>query len=276
MTEIRSFIHNVYEGDLELVASTYPDYFEIGSGCGNLLSFGVFDTSPSGDLLFPSGIMTDGVIGGINPDNILEYNRYSWYSSQSGENPADGTTAPSYGKSGAYSWLKSPRYNNNVYEVGPLARVWMSGDHRGGISVMDRHLARYVESVKLSDTMLSWIDDLVPGADSYTAVNPTSGQGIGLTEAPRGALGHWITISNSAISNYQIITPTCWNASPMDDNGNPGPIEQALIGTHIADVNQPIEVLRIIHSFDPCTACSVHVMNPKGMEMSNFVVQPGI
>ncbi|HEY8804870.1 MAG TPA: nickel-dependent hydrogenase large subunit, partial [Clostridium sp.] len=88
------------------------------------------------------------------------------------------------------------------------------------------------------------------------------------------ALGHWVSVAASTISKYQIVTPTCWNASPMDDAGNVGPIEKALIGTHVVDTTQPVELLRIVHSFDPCTGCSVHVMSPEGVEMSNFVVQP--
>ena len=83
-----------------------------------------------------------------------------------------------------------------------------------------------------------------------------------MTEAPRGALGHWVQIANGKIARYQIVTPTCWNASPRDGNGAHGPLEKALIGTPVKDINQPIEVLRVIHSFDPCLDCAVHVMRP--------------
>ena len=86
--------------------------------------------------------------------------------------------------------------------------------------------------------------------------------GIGLTEAARGALGHWMTITAGKISNYQFITPTAWNASPMDDAGVKGPIEQALMGTPVADITQPVELLRIVHSFDPCLACAIHMVRP--------------
>ncbi len=91
---------------------------------------------------------------------------------------------------------------------------------------------------------------------------PLSAASYGLTEAPRGALGHWLQISNSKISGYQVITPTCWNASPRDGNGNRGPMEEALIGTPVENIDEPIEVLRVIHSFDPCLSCAVHVMRP--------------
>jgi hydrogenase large subunit len=113
--------------------------------------------------------------------------------------------------------------------------------------------------------MSTWLNQLSAGSTAYTAyTNPTSGSGVGLTEAPRGALGHWVSISGSKVSNYQIITPTCWNASPMDSNGNKGPMEKAIIGTPITDPTKPVEVLRVIHSFDPCLSCAVHVMRPNG------------
>ena len=85
---------------------------------------------------------------------------------------------------------------------------------------------------------------------------------MGLTEAPRGALGHWVEIANGQIANYQVITPTCWNASPRDDGDVPGPMEQALIGTPVEDPDRPIEALRVIHSFDPCLSCAVHIARP--------------
>jgi hydrogenase large subunit len=278
LDEVQSFIINVYQHDANLLAETYDDYYSIGRGYANLLSFGVFDTSTSGGLLFPAGSVANAgtSVTPLATADIREFVGHSWYSSGSGENPASGTTTPNYGKTNAYSWLKSPRYGNAAYEAGPLARVWMSGDYRRGVSVMDRQMARCVEAIKIASSMQTWLSQVTNGSGRYTAVNPVSGSGIGLTEAPRGALGHWVTVANSQISSYQIITPTCWNASPMDDSGNPGPIENALVGTKIADMNEPIELLRIVHSFDPCTSCAVHVISPKGTEMSGFVVTPGI
>jgi hydrogenase large subunit len=95
-----------------------------------------------------------------------------------------------------------------------------------------------------------------------------------LTEAPRGALGHWLQIADSKIANYQVITPTCWNASPRDATGTIGPIEQALIGTPVEDINEPVEVMRVIHSFDPCLACAVHVVRLNDATLS-FVIKGG-
>ena len=120
--------------------------------------------------------------------------------------------------------------------------------------------------------MAGWLDELEVGAPVYEySPIPSYATGMGLTEAPRGALGHWIEIRDSKISRYQVITPTNWNASPKDDNDQMGPIEQALIGTPVADPEQPIELLRVVHSFDPCLACSVHVIRPGG-DAKKFVV----
>ena len=275
LNTITTFIQTNYSSDVNKLTAAYSDYYKIGKGYGNLLSFGVFDTNASGGKLFPAGTVKKGVVGSFTETKIKEYVGHSWYSSASGANPAAETTTPSFGKSGAYSWLKAPRYDGSPYEAGSIARTWISGDYRHGISVMDRHFARYTETNKIAKNMQSWLNEIVIGKSGFTDIGtPASGSGIGLTEAPRGALGHWLKVSKSKISKYQIVTPTCWNASPMDDAGNAGPIEKALIGTHIKDNKQPVELLRIIHSFDPCTGCAVHVMSPEGIEMSNFVVQP--
>lgn len=121
--------------------------------------------------------------------------------------------------------------------------------------------------------MVGWLEELTVGDPvyEYSAI-PESASGIGLTEAPRGALGHWIDINDSKISRYQVITPTSWNASPRDDLGQRGPIEQALVGTPVADTEQPIELLRVVHSFDPCIACAVHLVTPEGRSLGNFRV----
>ena len=166
-------------------------------------------------------------------------------------------------KAGAYSWVKAPRYLNVVHEVGALARMYVNGDYTRGISALDRIAARAYETKKVADAMDGWLNQISVGASSYQyAATPASATGIGLTEAPRGALGHWITISGGTINRYQVITPTNWNASPRDDAGQLGPIEQALVGTPVANIGQPIEVLRVVHSFDPCLSCAVHMVRP--------------
>jgi len=274
LTEIRSFIDNVMVPDVLAVAGAFPQYYNIGKGCGNLLAYGVFDLNAAGTTkLLSRGRFTSNQLSTVDPAQITEYVKYSQYTAASGNlNPANGVTIPSVGKAGAYSWLKSPRYLNAVHEVGPLARMYVNGDYRNGISVADRLAARVLEAKKVADAMNGWLNQIVIGGSVYTyAATPASASGIGLTEAPRGALGHWINITNSTINRYQIITPTNWNASPKDDLEQHGPIEQALIGTPIADTSQPIEVLRVIHSFDPCLSCAVHMVRPDSRKIESTI-----
>jgi len=139
----------------------------------------------------------------------------------------------------------------------------VSGDYREGISVVDRLTARALEAKKIADAMVGWLEALRPGEPGQERFRvPETATSVGLTEAPRGALGHWMTVSKSRIAKYQVVAPTGWNASPKDDFGHNGPIEQALIGLDVADMQTPIEVMRVVHSFDPCLACSVHVARP--------------
>jgi hydrogenase large subunit len=275
LNTVRSFINNKYLPDVDLLASAYNDYFNIGRGPGNLISFGVFD-QPGGTMLFRSGRIEGGISGSVDFSRITEHVRHSYYSSTSKLNPASGVTTPSFGKSGAYSWLKSPRYDGKVYEAGPLARMRVNGDYTGGVSVMDRIRARALETKKIADAMSGWLSNVTAGTSAFTKRSPnSSGSRAGLTEAPRGALGHWLQYSDTKITRYQVVTPTSWNASPRDDNGVAGAMEQALIGTQVADPAQPVELLRIVHSFDPCTSCSVHVINPeKGIDKEFVAAHP--
>ncbi len=265
LSEIRTFIESVYLPDVLAVAGAFPQWYEIGTGCGNLLAYGVFDLNATGtSKLLARGRYTDGQLSTVEPGQITEYVKYSRYTANSGnKNPSVGVTEPVADKAGAYSWDKSPRYLGKVHEVGPLARMWVNGDYRRGISVLDRIAARAFETKKVADAMVDWLDQLVPGGPVFAANSiPATGSGIGLTEAPRGALGHWLQISASRVARYQVITPTGWNASPKDDMEQQGPIEQALMGTPVNDVNQPIELLRVVHSFDPCLSCTVHMVRP--------------
>lgn len=155
-----------------------------------------------------------------------------------------------------------------------------------GISVMDRHAARALEALKIITRMTEsggWLDQLAAygnGATGYTSWTMPSGtvRGYGAHEAPRGALAHWIEITGGKISNYQCVVPTTWNASPRDANGAPGPIEKALEGTPVSGVKSsgndvPVEALRVIQSFDPCIACTVHVVDGKGRQLSGKEVR---
>jgi hydrogenase large subunit len=297
LTELRGFIDGTYIPDVLTVKDAFPAYFGIGVGCGNLLAYGVFDLDNSGqNKLLYRGRYTDGSVAGVEPAQINEDLKYSRYDDAgSGLNPADGITEPDANKADpAYSWLKAPRYQDIVHEVGPLARMavnYLSGDATtiGLIesvlganpdisvlfSVLGRHAARALEAKLVADAMDGWLDELGAGQTAYEEVSVPRqvNVGIGLTEAPRGALGHWITTTRRGkIDRYQVITPTNWNASPKDDLDQNGPIEQALIDTPVVDMDNPIEVLRVVHSFDPCLACSVHMLRP-GKDKPEVVVQ---
>ncbi len=280
LTEIRSFIDNVYIADATTVAGLFPDYYSLGVGNGNLLAYGAFDLNSAGtSRLFASGRRTDGSAQAMDPADITERVTYSWYTPACDDlNPAAGATEPDAAKPGAYSWMKAPRYLNKAHELGPLARMWINGYYTNGVSVLDRIVARAQEAKLIADTMDGWLDQLVPGDPVYQSSSiPTTASGVGLTEAPRGALGHWMDIDSSVILRYQVVTPTNWNASPLDHLNQPGPIEAALVGTPVADMSQPIEVLRVVHSFDPCLACAVHMVRPDDRSKgSRIVIQPGI
>ncbi|MBE0584328.1 MAG: nickel-dependent hydrogenase large subunit [Desulfofustis sp.] len=267
---LSAFINSAYLPDVQALATVYADYFSIGAGSRNLMAYGVFEMDDNNnERLFSGGYTEQGATGAPQPfstNDISESVKYSWYADETANlNPADGKTLPTYPKGDAYSWLKAPRLLGQPFETGPLARMWINNDYQQGISVMDRHLARAQEAAKIAEAMSAWLDQLTPDQPTYDeAFDQHSGIGVGLTEAPRGALGHWVEIREGRISHYQVITPTCWNASPRDDQDVAGPMEQALIGTPIQNPEQPIEALRVIHSFDPCLSCAVHILSPAG------------
>jgi hydrogenase large subunit len=264
---ITDFVRSVYVPDVDVVASRYPEYNQLGRGYGNLLALGGFplDAAAQG-LFFAGGRVTDGgkEPQPVNPEAVTEQVTHSWYDNGStNRHPSHGVTVAAYPKEGAYSWLKAPRYERQPYETGPLARMMVGGLYRKGISVHDRHRARAAEALKIAEALPGWLDEIKPGEAAYSRwAVPAEAEAAGLTEAPRGALGHWLKIRQGKIAHYQVVTPTCWNGSPRDDQQKPGPMEKALVGTPVADSQQPVEVLRIIHSFDPCLACAVHLCWP--------------
>ena len=204
-----------------------------------------------------------------------------------------------------YTWLKAPRLDDKPMEVGPLARLlvgYASGreDIQAAVnsvlgtlgvgpevlfSTLGRTAARCIEAVMFTDKTLEWLDELAAniGTGDYNIHEgtlwdpetwPAEAKGYGWHEAPRGALGHWIHIKDKKIENYQAVVPSTWNAGPRDPSGQMGPYEAALIGTPIADPEKPLEILRTIHSFDPCLACGVHVLDATGREITRVAVQP--
>jgi hydrogenase large subunit len=140
-------------------------------------------------------------------------------------------------------------------------------------SVLGRHAARALEAKLVADAMVDWLMALKPNEPAIVEHEiPETGEGAGLTAAPRGAVGHWITIKDKKTERYQVVTPTAWNASPRDDKGQPGPVEQALIGTKVKDKDNPFELVRIVRAFDPCLACSVHLLDARGNRFGEFRV----
>ncbi len=354
MTEIVSVLHGIADNHLNpwktvLDANIpgisagrgpfYADGVNLGAGCEGFMSFGAFDGSTSGvnsARLYKRGVYTGattsgaGVSGDLDPMDIIEWVDSSHYDPSCSGHPLNGSTIPVL--SAGYTFHKAPRYPNDgaassVVEVGPLARMWVNGDYRAGMSyvptdhayssagrmfgdlsanpasgsplpalgtiftalgasihcgrsVMDRHRARAKEALKVAVAYEGWLLEVealldgngeTPSGLNYdgNAVDLTgTTSGIGLAEAPRGGVSHYIRQTNGKIDNYQIIAPTTWNASGEDTGSNKGPIEQALMGCPINAIKSngkdiPVEALVVVHSFDPCIACSIHMIDPK-------------
>ncbi len=281
LSELKLFIASSYLPDAVALTLSFPEYFTLGKGPGNFLAYGVFHSDADrSKTLFPSGVLVGDTLSDLDTMKIAEDVGFSRYSSSSGLHPTKGLTVPDPRKEKAYSWLKAPRYDGNVMEVGPLARIVVAmhrePDGVVGRQVRDvlamlgrgpeelvssngRHAARAIECKVVADLCSEWLEALKPdkpSANDFTI--PPTGNGVGLTEAPRGALGHWLTIADRKIGSYQCVVPTTWNCSPRDDRGNPGAVEQALVGVPVPDANNPIEAARVVRSFDPCIACAVH------------------
>ena len=285
---LNDWINGTMIPDTLAIAPFYLDAAGYGKGVGNYLSWGVFD-APDFDpkkRVLPRGAL----IGGLNPVDpdpakIKEYIDHSWYNSADGLNPAQGETKAAfdaYSTDAKYSWIKAPRYDEKPMEVGPLSRMlvaYVAGNTKvkglvdstlatlskaaGAtltptvlLSLLGRLAARNLEAAYVAGEMGTWIGELVAAVksgDSSYFVEPTTdtGEGAGLWEAPRGALGHWVSVKGGKIDRYQVITPSTWDMSPRDAKGVRGPLEEALVGAPIADVTKPLEALRIVHSFDP-------------------------
>ncbi len=280
LKRLLNFVRDIYIPDLLQVAKAFPQYLEIGAGCGNFLSFGVFRMNDADERFLRPGVLVDGTWQPLNTDRIREDVGHSRFAQTSGLHPSQGETKPEPAKNDAYSWIKAPRYEGNAMEVGPLARVltnyhdpnsdWVKKEVDGVlrsidvpaerlVSVLGRHLARRLEALWIGRQAFRWLDEIeIDGDPAQDFTIPASAEGVGLTEAPRGALGHWLAIKDHKISRYQCVVPTTWNCSPRDDQNLPGPVEQALEGARVSKPLQPIEVGRIVRSFDPCLACAVH------------------
>ncbi len=296
--ETQEFIKNVYIPDLLAVASFYKDWGAIG-GTTNFLAWGEFpetDKEPE-SLYMPRGVIMKRNLAGVamaDQAKVTEDVTRGWYEAGKPRHPYEGETKPlkedpKYQPGdGKYSWFKAPRYDGEPCEVGPLARVLVAYakgqkeikpvvdhvlktlgvDANALFSTLGRTAARGIETLVIGERIQTWIMELVENLKSGDTQTyqpyemPESGMGVGLNDVPRGSLAHWIKIENKKIKNYQYVVPSTWNLCPRDAKGKPGPVEESLIGTPVADPKRPLEVLRTVHSFDPCIACGVHVIDP--------------
>jgi len=285
-TKVRDWITNTMIPDTLAIAPFYIDAATYGKGVGNHLAWGVFDDEsmdPKKRAL-PRGVIMGGQLSVLeaDPTKIMEYVDHSWFTSDSGNlNPAKGVTKmeyKDYNVDDKYSWVKAPRYDGKPMEVGPLSRMLVgyvsgvpeikelvdstlaalgvAGKPEVLLSLLGRVAARNLEAKYIADKALGWVNDLVAaikGGDSkfFETSDATDGEGVGLWEAPRGALGHWVTVKGGKIDRYQVIAPSTWDMSPRDKDGQRGPLEEALVGAPVEDPTKPLEALRIVHSFDP-------------------------
>lgn len=247
-------------GDLALFLEAAFDLGleRVGRGTDRFLSYGAYEH-------FPAGIWDAGPAA-LDPAAILEDLSSAWMAGETLA-PAQGISEPLLDKPGAYSWCKAPRYNGQVMETGALARQMVAGHPllrelvaACGGSVLARVLARLLELALVAPRMEAWARQLVPGqAWCDHGKLPEEGSAMGLVEAARGALGHWVSVRHGRIQNYQIIAPTTWNFSPRDAAGVPGALEQALAGMAVdPDDPMPVAVQHVVRSFDPCMVCTVH------------------
>jgi Ni,Fe-hydrogenase I large subunit len=320
----KTFVDQVLIPDVLAIAGFYPEWFSLGEGPGNYLTYGGFPKGSINDpksYFLPRGLILHSdlsTVHPVDPGKVAEYVTHSWYEYSDGDQvakaPAVGETKPKYTGpkppyeflevDKKYSWLKAPRYDDQVVEVGPLARMLVAyaSGHEEIKKMVDSVLAKFkapptalfstlgriatraLETQLLANHLPSWIEELRAnmnrgdlrmhnGEKWDPSTWPKNARGYGLFDAPRGSLGHWIEIENQAIKNYQAVVPSTWNAGPRDAKGQRGPYEIALLKTPVADPDRPLEILRTVHSFDPCLACAVHVVDARGRTYARKVVE---
>lgn len=303
--EVTAFIKDFYIPDLLAVAGFYKDWTKIG-GTTNFISFGEF---PTDEYDLNSRFFGPGVIfgrdlkkiGTVDPSKIEEHVKHSWYAGEEAHHPYQGVTEPKYtslNDKDRYSWMKAPRYMGKACETGPLATVLIdyAKGHKPTVdavnfvlktlgvgpdalfSTLGRTAARGIECLVTANQIPVWLNALVSNVksgdtDLYTPWKmPDEAEGVGFCQAPRGALSHWIVIKKGKIDNFQLVVPSTWSLGPRSADGQLGPVEEALMGTPIFDPERPVEILRTVHSFDPCIACGVHVLDAKTGKTSSFKV----
>lgn len=259
LMEILQFLDNFMFPDLALLAERYPDYVELGHGVDNYISVGGFKDL-EGNSLFPEGAVIQGRKSPFDEKKVTEDVTTAWYKETGPLYPGEGQTVPDRGQPKGYTWVKAPRYQGQAMEVGPLARAIIDGDKILGKGAIGRLWARAQETKKIALASLEWLKRLVPKEKTLsTTVGQESGIGVGLFEAMRGSLGHWIEIEKGRVKHYQIVTPSAWNFSSRDANGTRSVGETSLLGLTIK-YEELKEAGRIIRSYDPCFSCTVHLL----------------
>ena len=315
LDEMMAFIEQVYLVDVCAVGALYKDWLPYGAGVKNYLAVPDFPLDTKGTKFdLPGGTIFNGDLGSVKPitsfqdayfkDNVTENVEHAWYEGKGTLHPFEGETKPKYGEfdpAGKYSWVKAPRFQGKVMQVGPLAQVlvgfaqgheltkkWATKalETAGKVagtqlspavlhSTLGRHVARMVRTAMICEISLKhwglFVENLKKGDTTiFNEPKFPSGtvKGFGFHEAPRGVLSHWVVIENGKIKNYQAVVPSTWNAGPRDEKSQQGPYEASLMGNPIADPEKPLEVLRTIHSFDPCLACAIHTLDVEGKEIA--------
>jgi [NiFe] hydrogenase large subunit len=301
--ETKKFIDECYIPDLLAVASYYKDWAAIG-GTTHFMSFGEFPAVESdiNSRWLPPGLIYNRNIGQVDtfdPKLIEEHVRHSWYQGDKAHHPYKGVTEPqytSYEDRDRYSWMKAPRYDKLSVETGPLATVlvaygkghpevkktvdyvlnYLGVGPAALFSTLGRTAARGIETKVIADKLMDWVNELaenVKKGDTKIYQDwkmPDEAEGVGFVNAPRGGLSHWIKIKGGKIENFQLVVPSTWNLGPRCASGKLSAVEEALMGTPIADAERPVEILRTVHSYDPCIACGVHVIDAKTNKVRKF------
>ena len=305
VNEIYDWVEATMLPDTLAIAPYYTAALGFGKGVGRYISWGVFesDTFEMNDRYLPAGVLSESLsLSDVEESLITEYVGHSWYEGTGTYTSPYFVTEPEfteYDVDNRYTWVKAPAYDGKSMEAGPLSRILVAysrgvsfiveqvdalletlgiqlGDAQ---STLGRTAVRQIEALYVAGLMKEWVQELIEsiqgGESSYFAApEQTTGSGTGFWEAPRGALYHHEQVENGKITGYQIIIPSTWNLAPHDADGNNGPMEEALVGVPVEDVEKPINALRTVHSFDPCTACAVHVTEPATGKSFKTVTSP--